>query len=142
SLTVLDGARVVHPATDASTERSLDLELAGDLYVACTGAIDAVGRGYPGGENGGNGWTYPNSPTGAGASRGGSHAGLGGLSSWTAAYGDLFEPGTPGGGGGSSTTTAGAAGGGVIYLVASGEIRIDGSVVADGGSGLAGGGAG
>ncbi len=142
SLTVLDGARVVHPATDASTERSLDLELAGDLYVACTGAIDAVGRGYPGGEIGGNGWTYPNSPTGAGASRGGSHAGLGGLSSWTAAYGDLFEPGTPGGGGGSSTTTAGAAGGGVIYLVASGEIRIDGSVVADGGSGLAGGGAG
>lgn len=142
SLTVLDGARVVHPATDPTTERALDLELAGDLYVACTGAIDVAGRGYLGASIGGNGWTHPNTATGAGANRGGSHAGIGGQSAWTAVYGNLVEPSTPGGGGGASSTAPGAAGGGVVRIVAGGEVRVDGSIVADGAAGTAGGGAG
>jgi hypothetical protein len=142
SLTVLDGARVVHPATDATSARSLELELAGDLYVACTGAIDAAGRGYLGAPIGGSGWTHPNTPTGETAARGGSHGGYGGQSLVTHPYGNRIDPATPGSGGGASSTAAGAAGGGVIRITAEGDVTIDGTISADGASGAAGAGAG
>lgn len=142
SLTVLDAARVVHPATDAATERALALELDGDLYVACTGVMDASGRGYLGGPIGGNAWTHPNVATGEPSSRGGSHGGYGGQSLATHPYGNRIDPATPGSGGGASATAPGAPGGGVIRVVASGDLRIDGQVTADGGNGSAGAGAG
>ncbi|HMB53892.1 MAG TPA: Ig-like domain-containing protein, partial [Thermoanaerobaculia bacterium] len=41
-LVVLDGAAVTHPVAE-----SLDLSLTRDLYVACGGAVDAGGRGWP-----------------------------------------------------------------------------------------------
>lgn len=142
SLSVLDGARVVHPATDATTERALDLELDGSLYVACTGALDAAGRGYLGGPIGGLGWTYPNTPTGEPSARGGSHGGYGGQSLATHPYGNRIDPATPGSGGGPSSTAPGAAGGGVIRITAGGDVAIDGLVTAEGASGAAGAGAG
>lgn len=122
-LVVLDGASVGHPSSSSTGAlgKSLTLQLAGELYVACGGKIDASALGYLGGR------TYPN-VTG-GASHGGRTS-----SSTTAApsYGSVFSPLEPGAN----------AGGGVVHLTVAGPALVDGQIAANGETTSAAGGSG
>jgi uncharacterized repeat protein (TIGR01451 family) len=133
-LAILDGALVTHPPTTSTETHRLDLALTGGLYVACGGAIDVAGRGYPGA------YSYPGTTAeGAPAGVGGSHGGRGGYFAESLGpglplpgriYGSLFDPADPGAGSGGGGATAG---GGVIRVAAAGEIVIDGALFAAGG---------
>ncbi|MCG8461314.1 MAG: hypothetical protein MI919_33935, partial [Holophagales bacterium] len=113
----------------------MDLQLARDLYLACGGTIDASGLGWAGGDPAGVGLDAPPAE-GAGPGVGGSHGGRGGL--FDAAgdgtgrlYGNLFDPTDPGAGAGGS---AASAGGGVVRIAATGDLVIDGELLARGGA--------
>ncbi|MCA1733574.1 MAG: hypothetical protein LC732_08220, partial [Acidobacteria bacterium] len=125
-LVVLDGAKVTHPATDASTVRNLAV-VADRIYVACGGSIDVSGRGYPGGQ------TYPGTP-GAGHESGGSHLGGGGLRTAPvgATYGSIYRPQEQGAGG--EHTSYGRRGGGVVRIAAD-TVVVDGAIRANGADG-------
>ncbi len=136
-LVVLGGAKVVHPATDATTIQRLTVT-ASAVYVACDGSIDATGLGFPG-ATGGYGRTWPNTTTGGSVNgAGGSHGGRGGQHDANGdsapAYGSVLDPNEPGGAGGNyyfGTCAACDNGGGIIRLTA-GTFVIDGKVLANG----------
>jgi hypothetical protein len=143
-LAVLDGAKLSHPATTATSVGSFAISVARDVFVSCGGQIDAGGRGYRGAAAGARAYGYPNSQAeGAASAVGGSHGGRGGSFDGSGAvYGSVFDPADPGAGGGSTASAAGGHGGGVLRLAALGKITIDGSVLANGATGAAAGGAG
>jgi hypothetical protein len=139
-LVVLDGAKVTHPETTASQEFKLDLTVQRDVYVACGGSIDATGRGFLGGPSGQRGYGYGNTQTeGANQYVGGSHGGRGGRFDGSGAvYGSFYDPRDSGAGGGYNGGSKGADGGGVVRVTATGEAVIDGSVLANGQTGVSG----
>ena len=140
-----------------------------NLTVSANGLFTAEGRGYAGAVGRGNGagdtywnrrlngygptcgftiamgWTgvtYPNGTNTSAPATGGSHGGLGGLSTLaeegTAKYAvtgdDMWRPVQPGSGGGATAMSLGnGAGGGVIVVEALDHIQVDGTVNADGG---------
>ena len=142
-----------------------------NLTVSAKGLFTAEGRGYAGavGRNNGagdaywnrrtngygpacgftigSGWTgvtYPDGTKTDAPATGGSHGGLGGLSTlaeeskgttrYAVTSDDMWRPEQPGSGGGSTAMSFGnGAGGGVIVVEAQNHIQIDGTVNADGG---------
>jgi hypothetical protein len=124
---------------------TLRLDVAGDVIITTDSAISAAGRGAPRNQGAWPGGVF----NGTGA--GGGHGGIGGDSllgaSGGASYGWAAQPTLPGSGGGVDYYQLGesSSGGGVIRLLAGGQLRVDGSVNADGQFGWAddsGGGAG
>jgi|CXWL01.1.fsa_nt_gi hypothetical protein len=146
SLTVLNGAQVVHPEATATTVHRLELAILEDVFVACGSAIHADGRGYLGAPTlTDSPYTYPNVPYFQG---GGSHGGGGGFG--PEPFDSVFDPRQPGGGGDAyrfgsfGTTYPGGDGGGVVRLAAAGPIVVEGRITANatgnsGGNGGAGG---
>lgn len=122
-LAVLDGAKVTHIASDATTIHSFELDVAGDVYIACNASIDVSGRGFSGTRT----WTdaTPSSPN-----AGGSHGGRGGrfdaANESGSTYGSLFDPNSPGAAGAN-----GGVGGGVVRINAT-NVTLDGNVLANG----------
>ena len=143
SLLVTNGGAVTHsPAPNGEANNRLDLTIAGNVTVAATSAINIQGRGYA-----------PASGPGAGTSSGsfyGSGAGHGGVGGWSArgssgpggAYGLLYMPTDFGSGGGYPWSGNAGYGAGAVQLAVAGELRLDGSIVADGTSCTDGGGGG
>jgi hypothetical protein len=117
-LVVLSGAKVTQVASAAVTPRSLNLSLpGGTVYVACGGAIDVTGKGFPANQTWNGALTSCGGSFGIG---GGAYGGVGG-SCLQMTYGSLFDPKDPGANGG----------GGAILLSADRAI-VDGLVAADG----------
>ena len=137
-LIVLGGAKVTHPATDATTIHRLVATATAGIFVACDGSIDVTGRGFTG-SAGGYGRTWPNTTTGGSYNgAGGSHGGRGAAhdphGDSAQAYGSVHDPNTPGGSGGyysNGTCATCAPGGGVVRLQAPAVI-VDGKVLANG----------
>jgi len=138
---VLDTVRIdeygVLTHYDATITFESRLELTADtVEVMPTGRIDVVGRGYLGGNFGGNdasGQTLGNL-NGSTYRSGGSYGGLGGQVEGAAnpVYGDAANPaGLGSGGSGGSSSTAGGDGGGWILLEAN-NLQVDGVIAADG----------
>lgn len=125
-----------HSATTASSVRRLHVQAA-DIEVQAGSVIDASGLGFPA-TIGFDGTTTH----AAKSNSGGSHGGLGarGSGNLTAGYtyGDLRAPTMPGAGAGGGA----GIGGGVVHLEASGTVRVDGALRANGSYGTSGGGAG
>ena len=107
---------------ELESQRTVDLTVNGPVYVACHGAIDVSGRGYPGAT------TYPGVAL-SGYYDGGSHLGEGGVKSPPPAgtFGSVERPQELGGGG---RNTSGS-GGGVVRIVAE-RVQIDGTIQAHG----------
>ncbi|HEY3566741.1 MAG TPA: carboxypeptidase regulatory-like domain-containing protein [Thermoanaerobaculia bacterium] len=139
-LVVLNGTKVTHPATTAAQEYHLDLTIQRDLFVAQGGTIDVSGRGYLGGSGSQRAYGYGNVQTeGANPGIGGSHGGRGGSFDGSGpVYGSFYDPSDPGAGGGASTSYGGASGGGVVRVTVTGNVVIDGTVLANGASGALG----
>lgn len=119
---------------------------AGSFTLASNGWINVDARGFPGATNG-NSWGQ--GPGGAygiasGLAGGGGHGGLGGGASPGAIYDSTNEPSAPGSGGGTRGSEWAGAGGGVVRIEASGRVRLNGTVSANGAHGVnySGGGAG
>lgn len=153
NLDLLGGAQLAHPATTLTNLFGLDLNVSGSVTVDATSSIDVSDLGYLGGlrvENAGSiaGRTLGQA-LGSTARNGGSYAGWGALGDLAASeptvnplYGDPRNPADLGSGGGSDAGPAGS-GGGRLRLQ-SGELQLDGRILADGGAGsrYAGGGSG
>jgi hypothetical protein len=111
---------------------ALRLDVAGDVTITADSTISAAGRGAPRNQGAWPGGVF----NGTGA--GGGHGGIGGDSllgaSGGASYGWAAQPTLPGSGGGVDNYQPGesSSGGGVIRLLAGGQLRVDGSVNADG----------
>jgi RHS repeat-associated protein len=101
------------------------------------GSISGDGQGYTGTSTTGNG---PGGGSGGEGGGGGGHGGNGGNSqmgtSGGTAYGSITQPTDLGSAGGAGSGAAGGAGGGAIRLVVSNTFRLEGTVAADGASGL------
>jgi len=111
----------------------IDVTLDGDLEIQDGGVIDVSERGFPLGEGPG---------AGTGDSRGASHGGHGGstlaFNDVTPTYGSVLFPVTHGSGG--STGGGNRSGGGQVRLEITGEMRVDGKILAKGGDRSAAGG--
>jgi hypothetical protein len=140
-LVVLDGAKVTHPATDATTIQRLNITATNGVFISCTGSIDVSQRGLTG-SVGGTAYTYdpatdkPTLTGGATVFSGGSHGGVGGnLGGIVAAtYGSPFDPNTPGGSGANAVgnnCSPCRSGGGVARVVTS-SLVLDGKILANG----------
>jgi len=119
-LIILNGATLTQTPTTATNTFSIDVK-ATSMYVACGGAIDVSGRGYPAGQS------YPGVSVSVNNS-GGSHIGLGIGDSGTAGatYGSVEQPQEAGAGAGSV-----ASGGGIIRINAT-SLANDGAIRANG----------
>ncbi|MBI4655895.1 MAG: hypothetical protein HY746_04005 [Elusimicrobia bacterium] len=107
----------------------IDLTIKGDMILQPGGMITADGRGYPPGEGPGKG---PDGISGGG----GSHGGAGGGGGPT--YGSIINPMDFGSGGGAridqneNKIYPGGAGGGLIRLNVTGDLTVDGIIIANG----------
>lgn len=139
SLLLSNTAVLTHsPAPNGEPANQLLLTIAQNCTVALGSRIDVRGGGFAtatGPGAGGSSTTWGGS--------GGGHGGLGGVGSGSAAGGVvndvLLTPTQPGSGGGDGYGGYGAGGGrggGVVRLTIGGTLRLDGSVLADGGNGL------
>ncbi|MBE2213613.1 MAG: carboxypeptidase regulatory-like domain-containing protein, partial [Opitutaceae bacterium] len=101
---------------------------AGSVSVAATGSISADGQGYANGIG-------PGFPTGLAATTayrtGASHGGTGTGTGFVRAYGNGYEPTTPGQGAAFYDNEQ-TAGGGAIRLIVDGTLTLDGEISADG----------
>ncbi|CAM9405505.1 unnamed protein product, partial [Discosporangium mesarthrocarpum] len=138
-LEVGDGGEVIVEDGASNTP----LIRATQVIVKEGGSITANGRGEMGGEAGvgGAGGELPGESSeeygggGGHAGRGGHEEGDDSNGSLETSYGSVTIPIAAGSGGGASLLANGGQGGGVISIWASGEMRIDGNVTANGGSG-------
>jgi len=130
---ILKNGAVNHPDTTSASEFKLSLTTA-RAYIACGGKIDVIGRGYD------QGFTYPNTTTGAtigntsSSSNSGSYGGSGGidptLSGFIAkTYGSFVNPNESGSGGAASCCSY--SGGGVVNLQST-TLVLDGNILATG----------
>jgi hypothetical protein len=136
SLRLTNLAVLTHsPAPQGEANFQINLAIARDLTVDYPSRIEATARGYAGASGPGAGGSSASASGG-----GGGHGGFGGTSSagtsGGGAYDSIASPALPGSGGGNGYFSAGGAGGGVIRLVVGGLLRLDGMIVAEGGSGL------
>ncbi|MCA9273981.1 MAG: immunoglobulin domain-containing protein [Phycisphaerales bacterium] len=139
SLTVTGGARVAHAPNfsfdyvgdGSDIVNGLYLVISGDAAVQSGSFITANGLGYPRGGGPAPGLGSPKS--------GGTHAGTGGSNSFSP-YGSPTQPTEHGSGGGTWNDGTGNTGGGVIHLSVSGQLEVNGTITAVGGSSQRGGG--
>ena len=138
NLTMSNGAVLAQIGTDATTIRSLQVNVTNALTVDATSSIDVSGEGFSG-DQAGYGRTWNNTFTGGSFNgAGGSHGGRGGMHDSNgdsgAVYGSLFDPNTPGGAGGlySVGTCASCNAGGGIARIRAGSLALDGKINANG----------
>jgi RHS repeat-associated protein len=149
TVAVTSNSAVTQIPTTATSSFKIDLS-ARLITIDATSRIDAIGRGFLGGQQpgnpfGGSGMTLGFVQGSTGTS-GGSYGGLGGapIGNSNSTYGTAQDPKDPGSGGGTLLRIGGK-GGGVVKLSAQ-SLTINGSVRVDGGAGtgdsFAGGGSG
>ena len=139
-LVVMNAGKLLHAQTTSTSIERVDVS-ASAIYVSCDSSIDVSARGFDG-TVGQTAFTYRDATSGTltGGSfngAGGSHGGTGGkdnsASTVAKAYGSLFDPNEPGGAGANwSACTNCGTGGGIVRLAATGNVVIDGSVLANG----------
>jgi len=121
---------VIYPYSVDTNGGSVKIQ-ASSVIVATGASINANGLGYLGRKGTGYG------PGGGNYTGGGGYGGNGGKASggWGLAYGDSNAPAMPGSAGGSESSSGnkGGNGGGLIWIESAGEIRVDGSLTANGG---------
>ncbi|MCE2654518.1 MAG: hypothetical protein LW650_14030 [Planctomycetaceae bacterium] len=127
-----------------SREAGFHFTAQGNATITATGRIEAVGRGFAGGNGPGAG---SNSTSGAFGAAGGGHGGRGGDGGPFAGgqvYGSATQPTDMGSGGGSYSGNAGGSGGGAVRFTVGGLLTHNGVMIADGtaGSSAAGNGSG
>jgi RHS repeat-associated protein len=139
TVSVTSSSTISQVPTTAISAFKLDLS-ARTVDIDATSNLDAIGRGFLGGEQtgnpfGGNGVTLGFAQGSTGTS-GGSHGGLGGAANGSAnpTYGNTQDPQDPGSGGGTLLRTGGN-GGGVIRVSAQ-SLTLHGGIRAGGGSGM------
>jgi hypothetical protein len=135
SVAIINGGTVTHSPNGSEGLYWMDLAIAEGVLITPGSMIDVAGRGYGGSAGPGAG---PDEWTGGG----GGHAGHGGASSTTIGglpYGRILEPALLGSGGGKGGSVIGGPGGGGVTLVIGGPLTVDGTICADGASGLPGG---
>ncbi|HSL84805.1 MAG TPA: Ig-like domain-containing protein, partial [Thermoanaerobaculia bacterium] len=142
-ITTFDSAILFHPLELAVEEAlsvgfgsRIDMSARGLLGNTATRSVvlpgETAAAPWAGGSHGGRGWY--GSPAGGWT---------GALTEPGSVYDSLREPRLPGSGGTSPNETPGGAGGGVVRIEAAGAtVRLDGDLLADGGAGVGGGGAG
>ncbi|HXS99818.1 MAG TPA: fibronectin type III domain-containing protein, partial [Elusimicrobiota bacterium] len=146
--TMFSGSNLNAAAVTSTPENAkVDLSVSGLFDLRSGAAISVAGLGYAGGAlNGVNGSGYGFGRGSATSSAGGSGAGHGssggaaGSNSGGSGYDSATNPvlaGSGGGGGDGNTGGAGGAGGGAV-IVAATEIRLNGSIAADGAGGAVG----
>lgn len=126
SLDMKDNAQITHTACTSTKCSAVNLNIAGNAYIASTAKIDVNGKGYL------QGRTYGNTSTGgAGSYSGGSHGGYGGVNSGgyqsNETYGRVDQPDAPGAGGYLT-----GVGGGVVKLQVAGILILNGTITANG----------
>jgi len=144
SLTLSSNSTVTHPTTGTTGIQPVNLTVSGLVSIDATSKIDVSSKGYLGAYRGGNssgtGMTLGNTTTGGSSSSygGGSYGGMGGSfdGNVNAAYGSASQPGEVGSGGGSPNGSSypGGSGGGLVKVTA-GTLTVNGSILADGGTG-------
>src|ERR1035437_9869791 len=113
----------------------LSLKVAGDVTVAQGGMINTDGKGYAGGAGPGAGRSAGNPLSGSGAGHGGYGGQSGALDGVGMANDSIWQPVSLGSGGGSGLGGVGGTGGGSVNLVIGGNLRVDGTVSANGDNG-------
>jgi YD repeat-containing protein len=141
SLTLRNGAVLMHSPTSATSAGKLELTIAGRLHIDGTSRIDVSGRGFLGGKQPGNPFVLDGMTVGfqrgSTSFAGGSYGGLGGWSGGgvpNPAYGDFRNPNEPGSGGATLVNSPSGNGGGLVRIVAQ-TIQLDGSIIANGQNG-------
>ncbi len=142
AMQVTENSVVTHYTSKTNYLPGLDI-VAGQVFVASNSALNADGRGYLGGQQPGNPFNEArtlDNALGSTQRAGGSHGGIGGQLSDTAAgsiYGSITTPDDLGAGGGSrgDQFVAGGNGGGRIRLVAE-TVTVHGAISAGGANGL------
>jgi hypothetical protein len=127
---------VSYDILDTPVAAGLSLTVTGDVFVAQGGRINVDGKGYDGALGPGAGVSsgIPMSGSGAGhGGYGGQSAALGGTGT---AYDVLAQPSLLGSGGGRGYGGVGGAGGGSVKLFVGGNLRIEGTVSANGANGI------
>ena len=141
NLLIKNHARLTHEEISTNMTYFMDLAITGNLTIDTGGQINVDGRGFSGAYQGGNlsytGITYGNTTkNGSSNVSGGSHGGTGGsdINGFSGvSYGSVQNPIYPGAGGGAvDSNHKGGNGGGVIILKVDGDVKIDGSVSANG----------
>lgn len=135
SLRVQSGGVLTHPANSTAETYVLNVVAAGDITVASGGSVNVAAKGYTCSNGPGAG-----GPAIAGVGNGGSYGGAGGRSNTsypTVLYGSASQPTNIGSGGTCYTgTTGGGSGGGAALLKStSGNIIVEGTITAKGGTG-------
>lgn len=141
ALDITERSLLTHPATTAEPGYEADLQVeAGSLLVELDSAIDVSLRGYRGGSAALSGFGPGNVRSGGGIRDGGSHGGLGGDDSSVggdpaSTNGSETDPRTLGSGGNGPTSGGSIAGhgGGRVRIVATGDLRLEGEIRANGG---------
>ncbi len=146
AVNVNTGGVITLPAPFAEGDPSNRIHIiCGDLHVATGGSLDADALGFVRPPQSGSTGVTKSGPGGGTYSHtapapGAGHGGIGGITSGSrlggVVYGDPEFPEEPGSAGGSSNNTSGGHGGGAIRVYATGEIRIDGLVSANGQNGV------
>ena len=119
-----------------SVAGGLSLTVTGDVFVAQGGTINADGKGYFGALGPGAGRSAGSPASGSGAGHGGYGGQSAALDGTGAPYDSIQQPVSLGSGGGNSYTGLGGAGGGSVKLVIGGNLRVDGTVSANGADGV------
>jgi hypothetical protein len=121
NVAVLSGATLTH---SSGATNGVLLNVLGDMTVDSTSRVDVTGKGYGTGTGpGAGGYNYN------GYSTGGGYGGRGGLSGGLP-YGSMTEPAYSGSGGGANSGSA--PGGGAVRLFVTGQLLLDGPVLANG----------
>ena len=130
--------------TDSSGGNQVLLTIAGDCYLDASSRLDVSGKGYgpAGGPGAGTSAVFCQDGGGAGYGGNGGNS-LGGRAGGIC-YGSLTFPTDLGSGGGNNNSGLGGAGGGAIRLNISGNLTLNGSILANGnvGASVCGGGGG
>jgi hypothetical protein len=127
---------VSYDVLDTPVVAGLSLVVTGDVFVAQGGTINVDGRGYDGALGPGAGRSVGNPMSGSGAGHGGYGGQSAALDGTGMVYGMLVQPADLGSGGGRGLGGVGGAGGGSIKLVVGGNLRVDGTVSANGVNGI------
>ncbi|MCP4381711.1 MAG: hypothetical protein GY798_09915, partial [Hyphomicrobiales bacterium] len=141
TLTLSNNSLLTHPGATTTDEYSLAINTT-TLTIDTSSSIDVTGKGYLGGNSGGNSGNYArtigNTTTGGSfQSSAGSYGGLGGKYSTqpvNAVYGNLYNPNELGSGGGGDNGNSGGNGGGLVRIVTN-DIVLNGRISANGGDG-------